>query len=445
MNPLDRRGFLAIASAAGVAAALAACAGPATSGGGSAAVEAVDYTGVTPAPEITWWSSNPGGSEPVSKEIIEAFHRSQSAIRVNLVTAGANYEEIAQRFQTAQAGGAANLPDVVLLSDVWWFRYYMQRSIVDLTPLTEALDWDLSDYRQGLLDDYRYEGGLWAIPWARSTPLFYYNKAHWSAAGLPDRAPESWAEFAEWGPRLQSAGTGVQKAFQNPALADYAGWTFQNNLWGEGGGWSRDWDITTDAPGTITALQYLQDAVYTGGWAGVAGTDGITDLGAGAVSSTLGSTGSLVTLLKSATFEVGAGFLPRGPVAGPVCPTGGAGVGIPAAITPERQLAAATFIRFLTTPENTVRMSEATGYMPVRTSADISSLVATAPQRRIAIDQLAVTRVQDRARVFLPGADQEIAKAAANILTRRADVAAEMATLKTTLQGIYTDDVRPNI
>jgi sn-glycerol 3-phosphate transport system substrate-binding protein len=445
MNSLDRRGFLKIASAAGVAAALAACAGPSTSGGATGAAEAVDYTGVTPAPEITWWSSNPGGSEPVSKEIIEAFHQSQSAIRVNLVTAGANYEEIAQRFQTAQAGGGANLPDIILLSDVWWFRYYMQRSIVDLTPLTEALSWDLSDYRQGLVDDYRYDGKLWAIPWARSTPLFYYNKAHWAAAGLPDRAPETWAEFGEWGPRLQAAGTGVQKAFQNPALADYAGWTFQNNIWGEGGAWSQDWDITTDAAGTVKALQFLQDAVYTGGWAGVASTDGITDLGAGAVSATLGSTGSLVTLLKSANFDVGAGFLPKGPVAGPVCPTGGSGVGIPAAITPERQLAAATFIQFLTSPENTVKMSEATGYMPVRTSADISSLVATAPQRQIAIDQLAVTRVQDRARVFLPGADQEMAKAAANILTQRADVATEMGTLKTTLAGIYTNDVQPNI
>jgi len=30
------------------------------------------------------------------------------------------------------------------------------------------------------------------VPYARSTPLFYYNKDHYAAAGLPDRAPETW-------------------------------------------------------------------------------------------------------------------------------------------------------------------------------------------------------------------------------------------------------------
>ena len=66
-------------------------------------------------------------------------------------------------------------------------------------------------------------------------------------------------------------------------------------------------------------------------------------------------TGSLVGILKAAKFDVGAGFLPGGPVTtSPVCPTGGAGIGIPKAIPKERQLAAATFLKFLTTPENTV-------------------------------------------------------------------------------------------
>ncbi|ALE81502.1 carbohydrate-binding protein [Pseudonocardia sp. AL041005-10] len=441
---LDRRGFLKFAGITGAAAALAACGGPSTSGDGPAAVPEVDYSGVQPAKEITWWTNNPGSSEKVSRQIIDAYQRANPGTKVNLVTAGANYEEIAQRFQTAQAGGGSQLPDLVVLSDVWWFRYYMQRSIVPMDPLIAATGIDTADYRQQLIEDYRYDGKLWALPWARSTPIFYYNKAHWQKAGLPDRAPATWAEMAEWGPKLQAAGTGAQKAYQLPALADYAGWSFQNNLWGEGGAWSNEWDVTCDSPEAVRAVSALQDAV-TSGWAGVAATDGTTDLGAGAVSATVGSTGSLVTVLDAARFDVGAGFLPAGPVAGPVCPTGGAGLGIPAGVPPERQLAAAAFAKFLTSPENTVLFSQATGYLPLRTSADTGPLLAETPLRKIAIDQLDRTRTQDRARAFFPGADQEIARTCANILNQRADVQGELTTLKGTLTRIFDTDVKPNI
>lgn len=441
---LDRRGFLKFAGITGAAAALAACGGPSTSGGGPADAPEVDYSGVQPAKEITWWTNNPGSSEKVSRQIIDAYQRANPGTTVNLVTAGANYEEIAQRFQTAQAGGGSQLPDLVVLSDVWWFRYYMQRSIVPMDPLIAATGIDTADYRQQLIEDYRYDGKLWALPWARSTPIFYYNKAHWQKAGLPDRAPATWAEMAEWGPRLQAAGTGAQKAYQLPALADYAGWSFQNNLWGEGGAWSNEWDVTCDSPEAVRAISALQTAV-TSGWAGVAATDGTTDLGAGAVSATVGSTGSLVTVLDAAQFDVGAGFLPAGPVPGPVCPTGGAGIGIPAAIPPERQLAAAAFAKFLTSPENTVLFSQATGYLPIRTSANTGPLLAQTPLRKVAIDQLDRTRTQDRARAFFPGADQEIARTCANILNQRADVQSELTTLKGTLTRIFDTDVKPNI
>jgi sn-glycerol 3-phosphate transport system substrate-binding protein len=446
---LDRRRFLGLAGAFGLsAAALSACGGPSTSGGSGAAAPSddVDWSSVTPAKEITFWSSNPGSSQAVTQQIIDSFHASQSEIKVNLVTAGANYEEIAQKFQAAQAGG--ELPDLIVFSDVWWFRYKMLDSITPLDSLIEAVDMDVADYREGLWADYTYDDAQWAVPWARSTPLFYYNKAHWAAAGLPDRAPETWDEFSDWAPKLQAAGLGTQHAFQHPALAGYAGWSFQNNLWGWGGGWSEkeSFDITCNSEPSVAAIQWLQDSVYKDAWAGVASNDSVNDLTAGAVSATIASTGSLVGILKAANFEVGAGPLPGGPEeTSPVCPTGGAGVGIPKDIAKENQLAAATFVKFLTSPENTVTFSQATGYMPVRKSADTEAIIAAAPQVEVALEQLDATRTQDYARVFLPGADQEMAKTCANILTSQADVQSELDALKTTLETIYTRDVQPNL
>ncbi|WP_159706992.1 ABC transporter substrate-binding protein [Arthrobacter sp. 18067] len=442
---LDRRHFLGLAGLGAGAAALAACGGPSTAGTADAVDTAtIDFTGVKPAASIDFWTNHPGKSQDVEKAIIEKFHAKFPDIKVNLVTAGANYEEIAQKFQTSQAA-KTGLPGLVVLSDVWWFRYFSNGSIIPIDGLVKQLDIKIDDFQKSLVDDYKYDEKQWALPYGRSTPLFYYNKDHFKAAGLPDRAPATWQEFADWAPKLKAT-SGAQYAYIYPALAGYAGWTLQNNLWGWGGSWSKNWDITCDSKESVAALQWAQDSIYKDAWAGVSSKEAADDFAAGITSSTISSTGSLLGVLKAAKFNVGVGFLPGGPEApSGVCPTGGAGLGIPSGITKEEQLAAATFLKFMTEPENTAAFSAATGYMPTRLSADMSAVLAATPQIKTAMDQLAATKVQDNARVFLPGADQEMAKAAAKILTQQGDVQATMTELKKTLEGIYTKDVKPKL
>src|SRR6476620_6964844 len=368
---LDRRNFLGLAGASAGAAALAACGGPSTSGGGATSgASDIDFSGVKPAGSFDFWTSHPGKSQDVEKAIIDKFQAKYPDIKVNLVTAGANYEEIAQKFQTSQAAKSA-LPGLVVLSDVWWFRYFTNGSITPLDGLIKQLDIKVDDFQKSLVADYKYADKQWALPYGRSTPLFYYNKDHFKAAGLPDRAPKTWQEFAEWAPKLK-ASSGAQYAYIYPALAAYAGWTLQNMLWGWGGGWSKEWDITCDSSDSVAALQWAQDSIYKDKWAGVSSKEAADDFSAGLTSTTISSTGSLLGILKSAKFNVGVGFLPGGPKAETnVCPTGGAGLGIPSGITKEEQLAAGVFLDFVTQPESTAEFSAATGYMPTRKSADM--------------------------------------------------------------------------
>lgn len=445
---LGRRGFLGMLGVAGGSLALASCGGPNVAAPGASGPSTdTDFSVVKPATSIDFWSNHPGKSQEVEKQIIAKFE-AKHQIKVNLVTAGASYEEIAQKFQTAQAA-KSGLPGVVVLSDVWWFRYYMERTIIPLDSVIKHLNWDLSDYQDSLVKDYQYAGKQWAMPYGRSTPLFYFNKDHFKAAGLPSRAPETWEEFAEWAPKLKAANASVSgyvNAFQHPALAGYAGWTTQNLLWGNGAEWSKEFNMTCDSAAAVKTLQWMQDSIHTGKWAGVSSKDASQDLASGAVSATLSSTGSLVGVQKVAKFDLGVGFLPGGSVTkSPVCPTGGAGLGIPSAITPEQQLAAAMFIKFVGEPENTADFSAATGYMPNRKSSDMSAVLAKNPLIKTAMDQLTLTRTQDWARVFLPGADQEMAKAAAEILNERKDPAASLGALKSTLQNIYTTQVKPKL
>src|SRR5699024_1259886 len=151
----------------------------------------------------------------------------------------------------------------------------------------EQLGIDLADYRDSLVHDYQYEDQQWALPYGRSTPLFYFNREHSSAAGLPDRAPETWAEFEEWAPQLTQAET----PYMYPDLAGYAGWTLQNVLWGQGAGWSDEWTITCASPEAVAAMQWVQDSVFANGWAQGGSGDSADTFAAGVCSAPIAPTG----------------------------------------------------------------------------------------------------------------------------------------------------------
>jgi sn-glycerol 3-phosphate transport system substrate-binding protein len=437
---LSRRGLLRLGALLGGSAALAACGGPSLSDAGGATRSDVDWSGVQPASEITWWSNHPGTSIALEQEYIRRFQEQNQGITVNLVTAGANYDEIAQRFQAA--AGTDNVPDLVGASDVWWFRYMINGQIIPVDGLAEHLQADTTDFNKTLYDDYAFDGQHWAFPYARSTPLFYYNRDVWQRAGLPDRAPQTWDEFEQWAPAL----AGVIGA---PPLGlgkgtSWTAWWFCNIAWGRGGAYSDEWTVTLDRPETLEAGEYLRAMVNDRRVAAVAAADYVADFTAGVSACTIASTGSLTAVLEQTQFEVGTGFLPKGP-AGAACPTGGTGVAIASATSPERQLAAGMFLKFLTETEQTANFSAGTGYMPVRSSAidssEMAAVYAQQPHFRTAVDQLATTRVQDWARAFVPSGDQYLTTALERIMLRNENPSTAFSAAAAEITASYEQNV----
>lgn len=442
--PASRRSRVttAIAVLGAAAVGLTAC-GPAVGAGDPAAEgDATDWSAIEPASSISFWTNHPGGSQEVEQEIIADFTE-ETGIEVEIVTAGANYEEVSQRFQTAQTSG--DVGDLVVMSDATWFTNYVNGSLLALDDVFAAAEGDSSTYNTTLFDDYLYEGAHYAVPYARSTTIYYYNKDHYEAAGLTE-APTTWDEVRENSQALVEAGV-TDTAFSFPPAEDYPAWMMNNLIWGYGGGWSDEWDASAvTSEGTVEAVQFAQDAVQDG-WANVSSGSPADDFAAGATSQFIGSTGSLGGVTETAGFEVGVAFLPGGPVEQElVVPTGGAGIAISSASTPEQQLAAAMLADFLTSADNTVTFSGATGYVPVRTDADASALYAENPNFEVAVEQLNTrTRTQDYMRVFLPGGDLALATALQRILTTDTDVPAALGELQSELEGLYENDLRPQL
>ena len=432
---LSRRGFLGLTGAVTAGAALTACAG---SGGDSG--EGGD------ANTLTFWSNHPGTSKDFELELINRFQAKYPELKVTLVDAGKNYEEVSQKFNAALSGG--ELPDVVVLSDVWWFNYALNGTIEPLDGHFADAGVKLDDYVDSLAADYLFDGKHYALPYARSTPLFYYNKDVWSKAGLPDRGPQSWQEFDEWGPRIQAVVGDGKLAHGWGDAKNYLAWTFQGPNWTFGGAYSDKWTLKFTDPGTVAAGQFLREMIHTKKYAGIKPQIAV-DFGTGVIASTIASTGDLRGIAKNAEgkLQFGTAFLPH--PNGPGVTTGGAGLAIPARISDQRKVNALRFIEFVTNAQNTAYFSQNTGYRPVRKSAvsdpSEQEFLTKNPNARVAIDQLPLTKSQDYARVFVPGGDQIIGTGLERIGLQNADPATVFADVTTQLQTIIDRQITPKL
>ena len=160
--------FAALGAALLTTITLTACAGGSTtasndSNGGSESAESGD------ANTITFWSNHPGSSKDMEEELIAAFEEENPDLKVKLVTAGSNYEEVAQRFNAALAGG--DLPDVVIASDVTWFNFALNDATTPLDELWEMNNIDADSYVDTLREDYTYNDKHYGVPYSRSTNL----------------------------------------------------------------------------------------------------------------------------------------------------------------------------------------------------------------------------------------------------------------------------------
>lgn len=440
MTDFTRRGFLGVAGGTALATGLAACAG--TGGNTKSTSSGTGAAGKKATGQIDFWTNHPGKSTAQEKAIAAAFEKANPGVTVKLTSAGKNYEEVATKYNASLAGG--NKPDVVVVSDVTWFNFALNNQLSDIGALMKRNGLATDDYVDGLYADYLFQDQHFAIPYARSTVVFFYNKDAFKKAGIPDRSPKSWEEFTSWAPKLKAAMGGNKSAIILDDGSDYLDWTFQAIAWSLGGGYSKEWTPTFSDPKTIQAGQMLQ------GWAKNkyvrTSNDSASDFGAGLGAVLLESTGNLGGL-QDTKFELGVGFVPA-PEGIKCCPTGGAGVGIPAGISDERKDNAVKFVEFLTNAKNTAAFTQATGYMPVRKSAlelpEEKTYLQKHPNFEVAVKQLPRTRPQDYARVFIPNGGQTIGQALDKIVAG-SDVTSTFKALDASIKGTYETQIKPHL
>lgn len=316
--------------------------------------------------EVEFWHAFSGNNGNAVDELAAQFNSAQDEYALVPVYTG-NYTEGTQRLTAAIAGNTA--PGLVMLEITRYGLFADRGALEPLQPYLDAAEDDLlGRIRPFALEASRYLGESYVLPFNVSTPVFYYNRDAFRAAGLdPDAPPTNWDDWLEAAKALtirDDAGNVTQWGMTTPP--QWGRWAMTNQA---GGGWIDPVDnaVQIDSPESIRAYQFAADLVNVHE---VVSLEAALDEGvaseyfmSGRAAMEVNSTGGLTGKLANAPFELGVAALPCDAVC--AAPIGGATLGIVAAAPQEVKDGAWAFIAFATTVENNAMVFNRTGYLPI--------------------------------------------------------------------------------
>ncbi|MEU4088613.1 extracellular solute-binding protein [Streptomyces aureus] len=353
-----RRGIAASALVASFALAATAC-------GGSGSDSSDKASGPV---TITWWdTSNATNEAPTYKALVKEFEAANKNIKVKYVNVP--FDQAQNKFDTA--AGSKGAPDV-LRSEVGWTPAFAKKSY--LLPLdgTAALT-DQAKFQPSLIEQAKYEGKTYGVPFVTDTLALVYNKALYKKAGITD-APKTWADLKKDAATIK-AKTGVD-GYWGSTQAYYA----QSFLYGEG-------TNTVDAAGKKITVNSPEAKKAYGTWLGLFSGKGLhkADTTAdayahiqdafvnGKVASIIQGPWEITNFYKGSAFSdkanLGIATVPAGSTGKAGAPTGGHNLSVYAGSDKAHQDASLKFVNFMTSAKSQATIALKNSTLPTRGDA----------------------------------------------------------------------------
>jgi sn-glycerol 3-phosphate transport system substrate-binding protein len=337
---------------------------------------------------------------PVTKIIDDyaaAFEKENPDIKVTPIYSG-DYVQTVAKALTAIKGGDIPETAILLAADLYLLLgedVIVPVSDIANTPADKA--W-MDGFFPAFLENSKSKGKIYSIPFQRSTPVLYWNKDAFKAAGLdPDKGPANWNDMREMAKKLtkkDASGAVSQWGVQIPSDGNTS-WLFSGMTTGNGVRmFNEDGNkVSFDDPRVIEAVN---------SWYALSNTDGTQPKGLiswgatprdfieGKAAMMWTTTGNLTNIRSNAKFPFGVTFLPG--MKQPGAPTGGGNFYVFKGISKAKQDATLKFIKWMTVPERAADWSTKTGYVAVSPAAYetgiLKDYVASFPQAAVARDQL---------------------------------------------------------
>jgi len=313
-----------------------------------------------------------GGEAAATIEALtQAYMDEHPDISINAIYTG-SYADTTTRAITAARGG--NAPQLAILLSTDMFTMIDEDVIEawdDHLTAKEVEEW-IGGFYPAFMKNSQTEGKTWGIPFQRSTPVIYWNKEAFEAAGLdPETPPATWEEMVEMGKALtvrDDAGTVTQWGVRFPS-SGFPSWLFTGLVAANGHILANEagTEVYLDDPAVVEALEYLVSLTTEHEIM----APGILDWGAtprafmdGESAIIWTTTGNLTNIRNNAPFDFGVGMLPAN--LQPGAPTGGGNFYLFSGHGEEETRAAIDFVKWATAPEQAAEWSIATGYVAPR-------------------------------------------------------------------------------
>lgn len=313
-----------------------------------------------------------GDAAGIIQRMTDAYMAENPGITINAVYTG-SYADTTTRAITAARGGTP--PQLAILLSVDMFALIDEDIILpwdNFIPEAERAEF-LGGFYPSFMRNSQTGGETWGIPFQRSTPVMYYNKEAFAAAGLdPEAPPATWDELVEMGKKLtvrDASGTVTQWGVRIPS-SGFPSWLFTGLVAANGqDGLANDAGtaVMFDTPAVVEALEYLVSLSAEHGIM----EPGILDWGAtprafmdGQTAIAWTTTGNLTNIRTNAPFDFGVAMLPAKVRRG--APTGGGNFYLFKGSSDEQLQAAVDFVRWATEPAQAAQWSIDTGYVAPR-------------------------------------------------------------------------------
>jgi sn-glycerol 3-phosphate transport system substrate-binding protein len=314
-----------------------------------------------------------GGDAAATIEALTADYMAQNPdVTISAIYTG-SYADTTTRAITAARGG--NAPQLAILLSVDMFAMIDEDIVLpwDDFLTQEEIDTWIGGFYPSFMRNSQTEGKTWGIPFQRSTPVLYWNKDAFAAAGLdPETAPATWDEMVEFGKALtirDDAGNVTQWGVRIPS-SGFPSWLFTGLVASAGqDGLANDagTEVYFNTPEVVGALEYLVSLANEHEIM----EPGILDWGAtprafmdGQAAMVWTTTGNLTNIRNNAPFPFGVGMLPAN--VRPGAPTGGGNFYLFKGSSDEQTRAAIEFVKWATAPDQAADWSIATGYVAPR-------------------------------------------------------------------------------
>jgi len=349
--------------------------------------------------EVTFWHAMGGAGQEALDNIVEEYNNSQDDIQVNAEYQG-SYDEALTKYQSV--AGTDSAPTMMQVFEIGTMQMVNSGSIVPIQEFIDADDYDMSGLEENIINYYNIDGQFYSMPFNSSTPVMYYNKDAFEAAGLdPEAPPETFEEVEE-------AGRAIME--ENPEMKGFAlqayGWLFEQLLANQGALLLNNDNGRTDTATEIgfteeegkSIFKWVERMIADDTFAnyGTNGDNMIAGFVAEDVAMFLQSSANARDVIDNAPFEVGIAFLPHPEDAereGVVI--GGASLWMMDGKPEEEQNAAWEFMKYLQTPEVQAQWHVGTGYFAINPEAYDEQVVIDAyeemPQLQVTVDQLQST------------------------------------------------------